>query len=268
MISRTQPRVFFGTMNSGEGEFEKCCESISKQKDLQNNRHFVVSGLKEVEAHNTLWDAWESEKADFDLFVKVDADTILWDGIVSQVWRGAFQADPRVTGVQLKLFDFFTEAPISGLNFFSPRVRFARSSGLYPDRVDSGHDVVLKGKDVEFLGFAGSHCSAPTEIQAFHFGFHRMLKGQYDVLRRVYDAWKRESTLSPDYDKQKRTFALMGALQASLNLPASANYDDTFFHHGLEMCRSSSPELRRMMIERHFPNINKGLSFESMQGTT
>lgn len=239
-------------MNSGEGEFELCCESIAKQTGLQKIRHFVVSGLKEAEAHNSLWDAWESEKVDFDLFVKVDADTILQGGIVSEVWQKLFRANDRVTGAQLSLYDYFTNTPINGLNFFSPQVKFNRSSGLHPDRVDTNHDIVLKGEAVSGFAFGGTHCRTPTERQAFHFGFHRAMKNQHEIIQRVYDAWRKESTIDPEYDKRKRSFVLGGAHHASNHYPKTADYDDGNFEDGLIHWQSSSVPLRRMIIERHF----------------
>ena len=41
--------------------------------------HEIISGLREHEAHNKLWEKWNSVKAKHDLFVKIDADTVLND---------------------------------------------------------------------------------------------------------------------------------------------------------------------------------------------
>jgi hypothetical protein len=36
---------------------------------------------------------------------------------------------------------------------------------------------------------AGDHCKYATELQAFHYGFHRGFKRQYDIRDRVSVAW-------------------------------------------------------------------------------
>lgn len=195
------PRVFFGTMYSDESEFEESRQMIHSQKDLLEIKHVVIEGLEEREAHNILWQSWNSFKNDFDLFVKVDADTILGDEYsISRVWS-LFRENPRVTGVQVRLKDYYTDDLISGLNFFSPAVVFKTSPSLYCDRVDTNHDIVLKGEIVEHLEPIGLHCKDPTLRQSFHYGLHRMLKNQKDVIRKVLVA-KREPA---------REYALLGA---------------------------------------------------------
>ena len=201
------PRVFFGTMYSGEAEFEQCKDAIYTQRGIESFQHAVIEGLPEKEAHNTLWKEWELSKDKFDLFVKVDADTILSDPeAVSRVWQ-LFSENPRVTGAQLRLFDFFTGDLIAGLNFFSPVVKFNTSPDLYCDRVDTNHDVVMKGASVKHLEPIGFHCKNPNDGQAFHFGLHRMLKGQSSTLRKVWDRWSEQRD-------RARELALLGAAAA------------------------------------------------------
>lgn len=221
-----KPRVWFGTMYSGENEFADCCHMISRQEGLGDVKQFVVKDMKEAPAHNALWSAWNEAKPNFDLFVKVDADTVLKDEhVVEGVWR-LFETNPRVTGVQVKLHDFFTDAPISGLNFFSPRVVFNTSSNLWCDRVDTNHDVVLKGPTVAHLEPAGFHCKNPGIEQSFHFGAHRALKGQMDVIGRVYRAFVAQPNVP------QRAIALLGAIAASTvpQLREGFDYSDVTFN--------------------------------------
>lgn len=201
------PRVWFGTMYSGEAELALCQAHVSTQNGLQEILQHVVMELPEKEAHNSLWAEWARVKDQFDLFVKVDADTIIEDpGTVARVWM-LFEGNPRVTGVQLRLHDYFTDSLISGLNFFSTKVEFNTSPDLYCDRVDSNHDIVLKGEAVKHLEPGGKHCAFPNDAQAFHFGLHRMLKGQRDTLEKVYHAYEK-------YQDRARGLALIGAHEA------------------------------------------------------
>lgn len=214
-----KPRVFFGTLYSNESEFEACKSTIQNQKNLESIYHHVIEGMKEKDAHNALWNSWESKKTNFDLFVKVDADTIIIDDeAISRVWK-LFEENKRVTGVQLRLLDYFTDNLISGLNFFTPAVIFNISPDLYCDRVDTNHDVVLKGDFVKHLEPIGYHCKNPSLVQSFHYGLHRMLKNQRDTIRKVFLASREEP----------RKFALLGAAYALQHKTKFLNGDNSSY---------------------------------------
>jgi hypothetical protein len=219
-----KPRVFFGTMYSGEAEYEMCKNAIHIQRELKNLHHEVIEGLPEKEAHNELWTSWEKEKSHFDLFVKIDADTILCDDhAISRVWE-LFNENKRVTGAQLRLHDFFTDDLISGLNFFTPIVRFNTSPDLYCDRVDWNHDVVLKGESVKHLEPIGWHAKFPSDKQSFHYGYHRALKGQTTTLKNLTYVWLKTNDRS-------RMFAVLGVMAAMKNRTRGADHsygNDTF----------------------------------------
>lgn len=186
---KKRPNVFVGTLYSNEGDFDVCCEMVRVQSSV-NVKHVVIPDLPEREAHNALWAEWTSHKSDFDIFVKVDADTVLAHrDVLAEVWN-LFEQDPELTGVQAPLWDRFTDAPINGLNCFSPVVQFSASPDLCCDRVDSGHKHRIFASDCpSALKPAGHHCFHATDLQAFHFGLHRYLKGQLDILARVRDKW-------------------------------------------------------------------------------
>ena len=118
-------KIFVGTLYSGESEFEACCKEIEKQIGVEVHQK-VFSFLPEYAAHNELWSYWEKVKDNFDLFVKVDADTVLNDNFallkISQLFN-----DIDVTGAQILLHDYFTDDLIAGLNVFSKQVIFKPS---------------------------------------------------------------------------------------------------------------------------------------------
>lgn len=164
---------------------------IGRQEGVQVT-HRVISGLPEKPAHNMLWSTWLRERDSHDLFVKVDADTVLRDAGTLRSICSLFAANPRLTGIQAPLHDYMTMSLINGLNCFSPRVTFNESrDGLFCDRgVDTGHDQVLRQGDLpEHLVPAGYHCHQASELQAFHYGVHRMLKGQRHIMDQVLRAW-------------------------------------------------------------------------------
>lgn len=236
-------RVFVGTLCSGEGDFDSCCEIIAHQREVDIT-HVVISDLPERQAHNALWNAWNAAKANHDMFLKVDADTVLsTELIVAQIWK-IMRDNPRVTGIQLPIHDYFTDGPIAGLNAFSPKVVFSETrDDLFCDRVDSGHDIVFKvppspSCDIAFHDVAknmginayvspvpvANHCHEANDAQAFHFGLHRALKRQTDVIARVHAAFKR------DHDRL-RGLALSGADAAVKfnDRHRDFNYTDTAF---------------------------------------
>lgn len=190
-----RPRVFVATMFSGEGDFQEMLRAIHTQQNVDVT-HFVVGGYNELEAHNSLWTTWRKNRPGHDLFVKVDADTVLVrPTILAEIWT-EFKKNPRVTGMQAPLHDYMTDGLINGLNATDTRVTFNDSmDDLYCDRhVDTGHDIVLRdgsGLPVSLVPI-GRHCHLANDRQAFHYGVHRMMKGQRDTINRVHVAWSRD----------------------------------------------------------------------------
>jgi hypothetical protein len=220
-----EPRIFVGTMHSGEGDFQECIDMIRKQKSVCIT-HILISGLPEKEAHNALWHAWRTHKNEHDLFVKVDADTILIDeGVLARIWR-LYATNPRLTGVQAPLYDHMTDGPINGLNSFHPRVVFNDTQDdLYCDRrVDTNHDIVMRDETLPAdLRPAGLHCTLANDRQAFHYGLHRALKNQAHIIARVHAAYERQR------DRIRR-FVLLGAAAAhNFESGRKFNYQDPEF---------------------------------------
>lgn len=217
----TSPRIFVGTLTSGEAEFEECCKAITNQTGVHVTHH-IIQNLPEFEAHNALWTAWNDNKPNHDLFVKIDADTVLNRNTVLLEIFDLFKNED-VTGAQIPLHDYFTDAPINGLNCFSPRVEFRPSKRkLFADHADFGHRKVLKGDAVSHLSPIGWHGKNPSPTQSFHFGLHRTLKGQKDVLKKLANAWHKHKDSS-------REWALAGAASAKWWMIGRADYQSKIF---------------------------------------
>jgi len=214
------PRVFVGTLACGEAERVECSAAVAAQTGVSVT-HAVIEDLPELEAHNALWDAWEAAKAGHDLFVKIDADTVLARPTALEEIAALF-TDEAVTGAQILLHDFFTDQLIAGLNAFSRAVTFRRATDrLWTDRVDGGHRMVLKGEPVRHLAPIGWHCRAPHPCQAFHFGLHRALKEQEAMIARCAAVWLVERD-------DARAWALAGAMSAGA-LRHHVDYGDAGF---------------------------------------
>jgi len=218
-------KIFVGTMHSQEGEFDACCKRIKEQFGVEVT-HFIVTGLNEKDAHNALWDEWNKQKYSHDLFVKVDADTILAGHDTLCNIAEQFTINPRLTGMQMPLYDYMTDDLINGLNAFSPAVIFSVSKdNLRCDRnVDTNHDVVIYGDTVPaHLIPAGHHCMSSTDQQAFHYGIHRALKNQRDIINKVRTAWHK-------HHDRARTLALLGAeMSRQFFTNQRFNYNDPEF---------------------------------------
>lgn len=212
-------------MFCGEGDFEQSSRAVHQQQGVSITHH-IVEGLNEKDAHNSLWTAWREARGNHDLFVKVDADTVLRsDTTLLEIWD-QFQKNSRVTGMQAPLHDYMTDDLLNGLNVCSSRVVFEETKDkLYCDRVtEVGQDIVLREVDLPLaLVPVGFHCHHANERQAFHFGVHRALKNQHDVLNKVHHAWM-------NYDDRVRAFALIGARMASSFTTHRFNYCDDEFN--------------------------------------
>lgn len=194
---------YIGTLFNEEAELDEHTKAINSQVGV-NFTHHVIRNLTEHRAHQQLYKDWELNSKNFDLFVKIDADTVLNRETALLEIAGLF-SDPLVSGVQIRLFDYFSNSLIPGLNAFSPRVKFKkRTKRLFPDVADYNHLKVLKINETKSMEPIGFHCLKPNRRQAFYYGFHRMLKNQRSLLVSVAKQWKLTQ-------EDSRLWALFGA---------------------------------------------------------
>ena len=199
--------IFIGTLFNGESEFLEHSKAIQSQENVII-KHHVIKNFPEHKAHKQLWIDWQANHQKYDLFVKIDADTVLSRSTALFEIVRLFE-EINVTGAQIKILDYFSCSLISGINAFNPEVKFKKKvSKLFPDKVDYNHKVVLKGNSVSHLEPIAFHCLTPNPRQSFYYGFHRMLKNQDKILALVASNW----FVSKD---SGREWALHGALCAS-----------------------------------------------------
>lgn len=211
-------RVWIGTLSCGEAEHDMCLAAIKAQKNVVIT-HCMIENLPELEAHNALYNEWNAAKKNHDIFVKVDADTVLInDTIVSRMCDKFFANN--LDAMQIYLLDYFTDGFIAGLNAYSPSLEFKTTNNkLYPDRnMTSKYKNPMFGDQLLDLAPAGKHCMYPHKLQAFHYGLHRMLKGQQSNMHKVFTAWNSKGG-------DGRAYALAGAMLSS-KLAKNIDYND------------------------------------------
>lgn len=215
-------KVFIGTMECGEGDFHNCIKSIKIQKDVEYV-HFIISNLSEVDANKRLFDAWNQAKTNYELFLKIDADTVLFHNNVVKEFVDLFVKNSNLLGTQAWLYDYMTDSKIYGLSCIRNTVDFSYyTNPLYSNVSDINF---LQGDDLPLsINPAGTHCKNATDRQAFYYGVHKALKNQQHIISKVYSAWKKNGD-------RARSLALIGARYSErFTNKLSINYFDQEFN--------------------------------------
>jgi len=230
--SKQTPKIFIGTLEHGESEFEECLESIQKQQRI-NFEHKIIRNLPEHKAHKFLFDSWEKVRQSYDAFVKIDADNILIDS------KGIFNMyqlmkEKMGSGIQVRCIDYFSKQLVPGPTMFSTQVEFKRAKRkLFPDHVDSNHSRMLKNEEVLAIEPIGFHAKYPNPRQSFFYGFHRELKGQRDLINNLYRNWI-------DERDEARRWAVIGALDASKFIIMKWAFDSRFVFYRYSKLRKET----------------------------
>jgi len=178
------PRVLVGTLHTDENEFTRCRESIGAQHGVVIE-HFVLSDVAEIEAHRRLYEYFENNAAEFELFVKVDADMILARPTVLAEISERFRELPSIEQITVPVHDFFTDMYIDGLQSFRSSVRWPTRDEIFTDvsPVPSHARIVDHA-----LEPAALHCADPSPLQAVRYGIHRGAK-IVAACSRTIDQW-------------------------------------------------------------------------------
>lgn len=200
------PRALVLTLHSGEQEYERAVASLRRQT-FTRFEHRVFENLPNKEAHEALQHAVMESGADFDVFLKLDADMVLRSDDALERIVALFREHPGVDHVRSVVHDWFSDSLIMGLHAWSNRVRWESSDErLFVDThpVFPGEKLSLWSDPAPFA----EHCPDPSPHQAFHFGRHRALKalqsdrgpatfsyglaiGQWRILRGTWEHFRR-----------------------------------------------------------------------------
>jgi len=210
------PKLLIITMHSGENELEECKSSL-KMQTFQNFRHEIISGLENRAAHQKLYARCMEESANFNYFLKLDADMVLSNKDALHFIINTAMRNPDADLIAFTVFDFYTDSPIWGINLFSNRATWSPvKEGLFVDE-----QPAFPGRKLKVFDYPNPHVlhsPNPSPYQAFVFGLHRALKVvQFD--RRVPllgHSYIQLKTINALWKKQKKvrdlrlTFALTG----------------------------------------------------------
>jgi hypothetical protein len=233
-------RIFVGTLYAGENEFDECVDAITRQKDV-TLEHVIFKNLGNKEASDTLFKTFMERSSEFDLLIKVDADTVLLNDQLFSKISQKFRENDWLDLLEIRLHDFFSDQLIWGLNSYRSTVKWKPAQeNLFID----DFPPVPKNRRInswEELEPAGIHSKNPSPLQAFHFGVHKGLKfiqpgigeklitksrSNWEKIERTYDHFKRKQDIRLGFAVLGAELAIKGNFQAE-----HLDYSNPYMEH-------------------------------------
>ena len=210
-------RVLIGVMYSGENEYADCLASIKRQRGVEYEI-FALEHMPNKQAHDALYERFNSARAQYDLFLKMDADMVFMQDHSLASMVNLFASNPNLDHLKFDVLDWLSTIPIPCQNMYSRRVRWEGNTdelvvdyhGTYPGTSARIYDAPLT-----------QHMPNPLPFQAFAFGVHRTLKliqprrGQHKEINRALLHWTIIDRIFSSYLWQpdvRRLYALAGVL--------------------------------------------------------
>ncbi len=171
-------RILVGMLASGENERDQAIAAVRAQTHAEYEL-FVIENRPNKEAHEALYSRFMDAAGEFDIFFKIDADTVLVRNSAFTEVADFFAANPDVTLLLFELIDWYSDTLIPGLVI-------TRSSARWPkhdDRLMVDSLVRIVGKNVHVSDRQAAlaiHSPDPLPLQAFRFGVHRAMKAIQD----------------------------------------------------------------------------------------
>jgi hypothetical protein len=172
-------KVLVGTLYCGEGDYDRCCESVKTQS--VPCEQFTISGLRETEAHRKLYETFKASDADY--WLKLDADMVLKNNYVVETMMG--ECSETTMCVTAMVDDYFSAQPIFGMHLYTRKMDWKWSEfdveTARPDQMDVLSDVPRDQRAAQGLVSLindplALHCYYANELQSFHCGYHRAYK--------------------------------------------------------------------------------------------
>ena len=166
-------KVLVITLSIGEPQLKKCIESVKIQQKVECS-HEVISNLPNVPAHKKLYEIINTKSAEYDYFIKLDADMEFSSDLV--VFKLLSSFDESTDHLTIPVFDHFIFDDMPELHVFSNRVQIdvSQMNELRPDLVNIKYPGSAK-KILDSNKFI-HHCRNPDNYQSLAFGYHRCLK--------------------------------------------------------------------------------------------
>ena len=167
-------RILVGTLYCGESQFDECVRGIQDQT-WRDFEHFVVRDLPNRAAHEALYRRFMEGAGEFDIFLKVDADMVIENGMLFTGIVEKFRGNADLELLEIAVRDFFSDEMMWGMNAYRNTMTWSTCGDDffvdYPTR-----EPAVRLKDDSDLAPAAVHCENPAPFHAFHFGAHRALK--------------------------------------------------------------------------------------------
>lgn len=213
------PKVLVGILYTDEQEFKQCLASIQMQVNVSID-YFVISGQKNLEAHDQLYKKFNESAGAFGWFLKMDADMVFRTPTALDTMLSYFHGNPELDRLTVDVFDWPSQMLIPGQQMYSNRVRWTGNRGGPASVVD--YHGIYPGKNIRVPtkpAPLADHMPNPSPFQAFAYGVHKAIKAiqpkgprkefdrallHWTILNRIYVAYKYQSDI-------RRLYALVGA---------------------------------------------------------
>lgn len=240
------PKFFVCTLYCGEPGLAACIRSVSEQQNVEIVEHRIVKNLKEVDAHNVCYQAFNQQPENV-IRAKIDADcTLVHTTALAEVAK-LFSEQEHLHGISPHVRDYMTNTDIyAGITFFTHHVRFS----LQRNSLKCDREIIVDEKDhrLAHASVLGNHMFEANELTAFRYGFHRGLKSQMDIYRSLCKA-------HAEFKDVIRYYAIRGfeAAQSShfhdwhnvpnVPVPSRHSYSDAEFQHFFEKTKADITKL-------------------------
>jgi len=244
--------VLVGTMYCGEGDFEQCKKMVRRQ--THDCEHLIIENLSEVEAHLKLYKTFKD--SNYQYMLKLDADMVLNDNNTVKNILNRMGDLWRITHY---VNDYFTGQKMNGIHMFSRDNHWDfdgfTDGCLKPDRLDVLHTQKKKyrSKQATRGQVMAKHCHYANDKQAFHFGYHSLLKHEHKRLRKFVINYEKNPS------DEKLQMVARGALTAR-NILCYNSYDynkefDIIFEEN--MGRRVLPDRAKKIIESGLAQVRE-----------
>jgi len=170
-----QRKLFLvGMLFCGENERAQAVAALERQ-ELESWDLFVLENLPNKAAHDALYGEFMARAADYDFFLKLDADMVFRHERGLTTIRDLFAADPGLEGMMFDVHDWYSDYLTPGLQVFRSSVRWApHADPLMVDPMPrmTGRAVRVTKAPAPLV----VHSPDPSPLQAFRFGVHRAMK--------------------------------------------------------------------------------------------
>ena len=179
-------KILIGILSCIENELKECLASLDNQT-FQNWSSFLIQNKPNLEAHQELYETFKSGAANYDLFLKLDADMVIQSPDFLQRISDHFTSNPDLDELQIPVYDHFTQREVFGQITYRNTVRWNTKdqNKLFTDYGAQSNKKVKNTTD-----FKGDvhHCSNPSDYQSWHFGLHKAVKfTQLDFSAKSYN---------------------------------------------------------------------------------